>query len=176
MFSYINNELKDKLVINSFPSPDEDKVVPIGTRLPEDGSYSLTFSNFNSFYSAPEFYLKDRLYNKVYNLRKDSIIDITYYNGQAEHRFDLYFKEITAEPGERYDYSVSVSGNRIYLMYVDEYAYDTKVEIFNLLGQKIFDDELGNIKNGIEVRWHSAYYLMKLTTTNGKYVEKFLIP
>ena len=176
VFSYLNSQLKNKLAINSFPYPDENKVVPLGTRLPEEGSYSLRFSNFNSFYSQPEFYLKDNLLNKVYDLHKDSIISFSYQKGQSEYRFDLYFKKIVANEYMDNHFGVYVEGDRVYVNSIAEYDYDSQVEIFNLLGQKIYENTLGNIQNGIPIKWESSYYLMQIQSGGTKNSEKFFIP
>jgi len=176
VFSYLNNQLKDKLAINSFPSPDEDKVVPLGIRLPEEGDYSLTFSNFNSFYSVPEFYLKDNLLNKVYNLHKDSIVNFSYQKGQSEHRFDLYFKKIVANEYMDNHFGVYIEGGRIYVNSVAEYDDNSQVEIFNLLGQRVYENTLGNIHDGIPLKWKSSYYLMRIQSGGSQNSEKFFIP
>jgi len=176
VFSYLNNQLKDKLAINSFPTPDEDQVVPLGVRLPEEGNYSLIFSNFNSFYSAPEFYLKDNLLNKVYDLHKDSIVNFSYQKGQSEHRFDLYFKKIVANEYMDNHFGVYIEGDRIYVNSVAEYDDNSQVQIFNLLGQKVYENTLGNIQNGIPIKWESSYYLIQIQSGATKDTEKFFIP
>jgi len=176
IFSYLNSSLKNKLAINSFPSPNENKVVPLGLRLPEDGEYSMLFSNLNSFSHKPVLYLKDNLLNKVYNLHKDSLITINYQKGQAEHRYDIYFKEIVADEFMDNHFIVYVSNDRIYVSSIAEYNGNSQVEIFNLLGQKIYENTLKNIENGIPIKWETSYYLMQIQSDQAKSTEKFFIP
>ncbi len=176
VFSYSNSNLKDKLAINSFPYPNENKVVPLGLILTNEGDYTLHFSNLNSFIGDPVFYLKDKVLNKVYNIQKDSIIAFNYRLGQTKNRFDIYFKKIEANEDFDKEFVVYVNNNRIYLSSIDEFEEETKVEIFNVLGEKVYNNHLGNVLNGIPVQWMSAYYFMQLQSAQGTFTEKFFLP
>jgi len=71
---------------------------------------------------------------------------------------------------------VYVSNGRIYMSSIAEYNGDSKVEIFNLLGQKIYENTLGDIENGIPIKWKTSYYLMQIQSDQAKSTEKFFIP
>ncbi|MCK5775160.1 MAG: T9SS type A sorting domain-containing protein, partial [Bacteroidales bacterium] len=176
VFSYLDKDLSQKMAINAFPTPYDDEVVPLGLMINDEGDYSLSFSNMDSFEGQEVFFVKDVLLKKVYDLQEDSIISFTYYKGQPEHRFDLYFKDIQEEDALDYQFVVYVNNNRIYLYSLAEFDANTKVEIYNIVGQKVYEDVLANMENGIPVKWTSSYYVIRLQDANNFYSEKFFIP
>ena len=176
IFSYLDKDLNEKMAINAFPTPQEDEVVPLGLKIKEEGDYSLNFSNMDSFEEQPVFFVKDLLLHKVYDLQEDSVISFSYYQGQPEHRFDLYFKDIQEEDDLDDHFVVYVNNNRIYLYSLAEFEPNTSVEIYNVLGQKVYEDVLVNIEDGLEVRWPSSYYIIRLQDANNAYSETFFIP
>ncbi|MCK5775829.1 MAG: T9SS type A sorting domain-containing protein, partial [Bacteroidales bacterium] len=86
------------------------------------------------------------------------------------------FKDIQEEDALDYQFVVYVNNNRIYLYSLAEFDANTKVEIYNIVGQKVYEDVLANMENGIPVKWTSSYYVIRLQDANNFYSEKFFIP
>lgn len=174
VFSYLDDN--SKMGINSFPSPTNNDLVPIGVLIPEDGVYTINFSFFESFNEDQFFYLKDRLLNKYYNIREESHIEFTHQEGHPEHRFDLLFKEVTSVDELNQDLELSIySYNHIIYLSAEHFSSNDKVQFFNVLGQKMGEENISDLGSGVSVDWPSAYYLVKIATEQGLLTQKFYL-
>lgn len=174
IFSYLEDG--SEMGINSFPYISDSERVPLGVKLFEEGEYSLHISQLYSFSEDQPFYLKDRLVNKYYNLREDSLIRFHYVDGQDEHRFDLLFKEFThvSEQMDIIDMRIYASQMKIYLV-SEDINQDAIASFYNILGQKIGEEKVSDLKSGVSVDWPKAYYLVKIASNDISYTQKFYL-
>lgn len=172
VFSYSRDF--SEMGINAFPRPLNDEVTPIGVIIPEEGTYSLNFTQLYSFSDHQEFYLKDRVLHKYYDLREDSIIEFTYQNGQAERRFDLMFNKPTGISDITEDSDLVVySNDKIIYLLSEELMANDLISFYNVLGQKVGEERVSDLKSGVSVDWPNAYYLMRMN--EGRYSQKFYL-
>lgn len=133
----------------------------------------------NSFSDDQEFLLIDILENQTYDIKVDSVIEFHYENGQTENRFDLLFDYstdinnsnlITSQIG------IFVNNDRLYLSHAENIDENSVIQVYDLLGQKVVEQQLNQPQDGIPLMLSSAYYIMKLKTVSSYRHQVFFVP
>jgi hypothetical protein len=179
IFSYINMEENEKAAIQSFPQPDNGDIIHLGLRIVENGLYKLQFSGMNTFAANQAFILIDNKSNDTYSVRKDSIITFYHERGDSENRFDLLF-EMTTGLDEINDISDNIfiyyNDNNLYIRNLTFDNKNTNIGIFDILGQKLMEEKIGDATGGIPVDLPSAYYIIQIQSENEMITKKVFIP
>lgn len=178
VFSYFSLKENTLAAINSVPFPSDTDTIPIGFRVNANGLYDM---NVYGLYSLPMFmqvYLYDRVNKDIYDLKADSVLQFFYTNEDPEHRFDLFFNDITGI--ESYDNSsddiiIYSNKNLLFIQGTIDIG-QSAISIFNMQGQKVaYSNNLHEYKDGKSLFVPEAYYLVLVNTAHHTYVEKVYI-
>jgi hypothetical protein len=179
VFSYINLEGGEKASIQSFPQPAEGDIVHLGLRIGVVGNYELKFSGMSTFAADQNFLVLDNKTDEVYEIRIDSIIPFSYKNGDSENRFDLVFDMTTGIDGleESFDdIYVYINHDKLYIGNIENIDKNAIIEIYDVLGQKLYEEKAKNATNGLKVHLPSAYYIIRLNSAQINISKKIFIP
>ena len=178
IFSYIITNDDEELAIQSFPQPQDSDIIHLGTRINDNGLYKLKFNGMSSFAANQAFVLLDHKTNKTYKIRRDSVIEFYHENSDDENRFDLLFKMTTGieDIDENIDdFIIYINNRRLYINHIEDLYDYIHVEIYDILGQKLVDKTNANVLNGIPLDLPSAYYIVKLRSSEIVRSTKFFI-
>jgi hypothetical protein len=74
------------------------------------------------------------------------------------------------------DYTIYSSENSVYIKNNTQTPTQGNVYIFNIMGQEVYVSDLQNMKlNKIDFFEETGYYIIKVVTSNGVYLEKVFI-
>ena len=71
---------------------------------------------------------------------------------------------------------VFISNQKLYIEQIESFNPNSQVEIYDLLGQKLYENKLAHINGGISLPFPSSYYIIKVNTNAEIMVRKFFIP
>lgn len=174
-----NVEGSEILAINSIPSPAENDSLHLGFKCGVEGDYQLDFQGLENFKVEQDFYLRDQLTGKIYNLRQNALIDFTYKLSDPENRFDLLFGLINGVDDvveNTYGSTIYSANGKIYAR--SEYPTNAKlqVEVRNLLGQTLYtSSSIEEFANGKNLSLPNATYLVSLRAENFVYTKKLAV-
>ena len=178
VFSYFSLKENILAAINSVPFPSDTDTIPIGFRVNTNGLYDM---NIYGLYSLPMYmqvYLYDRVSEDVYDLKVDSSLQFNYSNEDPEHRFDLFFNDITSIEifsNNSDDIIIYSNQNRLFIQGSSDIG-QSAISIFNMQGQKVaYSNNLHEFENGKSLFITEAYYLVLVNTAHHTYVEKVFI-
>jgi len=179
VFSYIDIEENELAAIQSFPQPAEGDIVHLGLRIGSTGNYELRFSGMSTFAADQNFLVLDNKTDEVYEIRIDSIIPFTYETGDNENRFDLIFDMTTNidEAGiSQEEIIVFINNRKLYIKQMDSFNLNAQIGIYDILGQKLIEEKIGDATRGIPVDLPSAYYIIKIQSEKETITKKIFIP
>lgn len=177
VFSFLQSDSVSHMGLNAFPLSAETEVLSLGLALPEEGEYTLTFSQFEKFNPSQVFYLYDKVTLKHYNLREINTIPFIYLPHHMENRFDLYFKEYTEIEEETIEKEIFFYVRDHSLYCSDHILYDDQsmVSIYNTLGQKMAEETIQNVKSGWSLALPSAYYVLRFESEYQYFTQKIFL-
>jgi hypothetical protein len=169
------------LTVNAQPWAGVSQVVPLDFTCGTEGNFILSASNFGSFRSGTKVYLEDKKNPGQSNWQDLTInpsYSFAYATGDDAKRFNLHF----SNPFFGID---TKSGDLLRIYSNEEYVYISNVTgslqhgtvmIYNLLGQKVFQNEMQSVLvNKFNPGVLEGYYVVRVTTKDRTYVEKVYI-
>lgn len=168
----------EKLAISCVGQPESNDYYFVGIKGGLEGEYTLKVKGISTFDNQP-IWLIDEVSQDIYDLKTDSIIQFYWQNGQANKRFKLVFDEqvsINNLSLKTLEILTYVRGSRLYFSGTDLKSNKTHVQIYNFLGQKVKDESLLHIDDGIELNLSSGYYWAYLLSGDKNYRTKFFMP
>jgi len=172
-----------KFVIQGVPNFDNDQIIPFGITVVNKGIITFRISLLENIPSSTYIYLYDNLTN-LYTAIKNNDFQIPLEVGEYNKRFSLQFvnKTLSVDSNKLEDgiliyYSNVNQTLNIHNNFID--AEVTKVDLFNLSGQKIAHWVIEEVKqNNIKIpiaNVSTAGYIVKVTTTKGAFSKKIII-
>ena len=156
------------LAINSQPEWEGPYKIPLCIRFPGQNNYQLRASDLTSFDSSIDVILEDRERGEETDLRASDTYSFQATEGESCNRFVLHLVE--AQTGinrtEQRNIQIYGSDNQVYIR-VDDHnpgQRKTKLVLFNLLGQKMFEKSLylNAGLNKIQTHIPTGYYIIQL--------------
>ncbi|WP_207917089.1 T9SS type A sorting domain-containing protein [Flavobacterium hiemivividum] len=177
-------EIEDsQLVIQGIPNFDDNQIIPIGINTAKEGLSTIKIDALENIPDRLEIYLFDNV-TGLYHDIKNNNFTISLPVGKYNKRFSLQFvnktlsvDSNTLEDGILIYYSNVNQTLNIHNNFID--AEVTKVDLFNLSGQKIAHWVIEEVKqNNIKIpiaNVSTAGYIVKVTTTKGAFSKKIII-
>lgn len=175
LFSILSDNTQ--LSVNTLNWGSDHEVIPLGFACGENGSYTISASNLESFYSNETIFLEDHLTGTSQDLRAFPSYTFSAESGESLDRFTLKFFNPSfgvAEPvaGGMKIYS---SGEMLYVNNQRSGELQGDVYIYDVLGKLVFQDRLQNVPiNTYHVKLIKGYYLVKVVSGNSSCSEKVL--
>ena len=188
--SYTDNEtdiywkFKDdhrKYVITGVQQISDDLEVPLEITMGYSGHVDLMVDEIQNI--SKEFYIKDKLTEKVYNL-KDGKINLTLEKGVYSHRFVLAFKKsntLNIENDALITETTIYADNQNQNIIISKNQEITihKIELINILGKKADFWNIIEQKNSYQLALKNeipmGVYIVKMNTNRGMINKKVLI-
>jgi uncharacterized protein YjdB len=180
MFWYESNA---KLVIQAVPNFNDDQIIAFGLVVANEGDITIKIDALENIPNNLEIYLHDNI-TGIYHDIKNANYTISMPIGEYNDRFSLQFvnkiyaiDKTTLNEGIMVYYTNNNGTLNIKNNFID--ATVTEVDLFNLLGQKLTNWKIDNIKqNNIQIpikNVNSGMYLVKIKTTKGDFSKKIII-
>ena len=177
LYFIIDNNVKQKYVIQGVGDFDELMELPLGLKITEEGKHTIMLDATESFDNV--VYIRDKLLNTTHNLT-ESKLELNLSAGIFSDRFQLIFQPqntLDINEFERNQINVYYNGDHSIIINNQNGLGLYKVLIYNILGQKILqvdDISLGNNKIAIPFRKKEGVYLIKIESEIGEGTFKIL--
>ena len=177
LYFIINNDIKQKYVIQGVGTFDELMEIPLGLKITEEGKHVIMLDATENFQKT--VYIKDKLLNITHNL-SESNFEINESSGEFSDRFQLVFQPkntLDINEFERNLVNVYYNGNNNIIIDNPNGVNLYNVMIYNLLGQKLIqlnDNSLDQNKITIPFRKKEGVYLIKIESEIGEGIYKIL--
>ena len=179
---------KNKLAIQGVGYFKKEDTFPIGVKTNIAGKVTFSIDELENFEKKQKVYIYDKE-SKIYHNIKGQVFEIVLPVGQFDNRFLLCFKD--KNRSENHEDNYDDSNDKILAKYsqtngvleitntLPESTIST-VSLFNILGQFITKWETSNLdQKNIEIPIldiSSGIYITKITTTNGDFSTKIVVP
>ena len=178
MFWNMNNA---KFVIQAVKDFNANRVIPLGVIIDATGENTFKIKEIENFDDQAKVYLFDAVTNQYYDLR-ESEAKIALEKGEYFNRFSIQFEKNTLSTNPetwQNDFVVYFSKNEAALNILNNAGIAVKdVQIFNLLGQKVFFKDLNfntSVANKLPVvSLAKATYVVKIATEKGIVTKKII--
>ncbi len=169
IFSYTNPESSVEVSIQSFPPPEEGEVIHLGIRPGMEGNFIMQFLGVESFGDEYSFTLLDKKLNQMTSINHSSQHEFTHQNGDEENRFDIFADLINVVPEFVNDEAFFAywSDNHLYLFAANNSISDYNLQIYNLIGQKIWEESVDEQTTTINLPLPSAWYILRVENDKG---------
>lgn len=167
----------EKMVMNAVPFPNEDYSIPLGIKVGNAGTYSITAPDVQQFNSSCTPVLEDSKTGDQVNLRENPsyTFEVT-EPGINNSRFVLHMKSTVGieETGSLASISVSILNNelRIYNLKAGNY----QIRVMDIMGRVILQEEL-NSQNTLSLSpdIKAGAYIVQVSGNNGQWVNKVIV-
>jgi hypothetical protein len=166
-----------QLSINSLPYSDQTQIIPLGFELQSQGTITLNFNGIESFAPTTSIFLEDLLTGQMINLREQPAYSFAHVQGNNALRFNLHFMGVTSTDEIKLpaDHRMWSQHDRIYISIPDKAGERARIELFDLLGNKL--DEY-SLTLGSPTVLHSRYsgiVIVRAIAGNRVYTSKLFI-
>jgi hypothetical protein len=183
MFSHteapeLYSQLQDGMAsINVRPWDGVNTLVPMGFTCSVAGNYTLTASNMESFRSGTKVFLEDKQVAGAQwtELTVTPTYEFTYTLNEDPNRFILHFynpyfgiEEQAVNSLQLYSFE-----DFVYVKSITNKAVSGTVFIYDLIGRKVFQDDLHNLTlNKYQPGVKEGYYVVRVITPENTYNQK----
>jgi len=129
----------NRFTINQLPPPFGSLIVPLDFKTSYSGKVTLSFSGLENFDQSMPIRLEDKLNGSMTDLRKSETYIFSHDPSNTEKRFSLIFgyPDGISDKGTN-DGKIWISGKSVFMNPGDRKGTEGKLEIFDLLGQKLY--------------------------------------
>lgn len=179
MYWLLNNE---KFLIQGIDTISDETIIPLGIHTDKAGLNSITIDEIENATENLSIYLHDKELNLYHDLQ-ESKYDTYLEAGEYLHRFEIAFSKTQTLSAEKIepanDIDVYFSNEKQSIVINNTTAQIIKsVEMFNILGQSLFNLNTNSSKNHLEYRVPkniAGNYILNIETDSGKISKKVLI-
>ncbi len=156
------------------------EVVPLGYQVSESGMEPFTYraSNIAGFYPQTSVYLVDKLEGKTVNLRETPSYTFTPQVTSSNDRFELVFEQLTTDVEDITKGKVVIYGvNQSAFVKLNEVLLserDKLVEVYNLAGQLIMQQEVDSSETELVLPKANTMYIIKASIGDTVYQQKIV--
>lgn len=165
---YFTKENQMHMAVNTLSGIYDGLTVPVGVKAGTAGEYHITIPELN-LKDGVSAYFEDLELGTITEITNDFSYSIYLESGHVQGRFQIVFSLGKSVSAQRENLGVNIYShtNNVYLQVEPDYI-GSFVEIYNFVGQKIYQDYLISTNTQIPMQAVSGNYLVKLT--NGKTV------
>jgi len=151
-----------------------NEVVPLNFEAKENGSYSFSFENIESFDLDVPIWLEDKKSESFTDIRDNNDYTFTGNLNDDYNRFNVHFANPEIPEEEEIASSIYSYEKKIYVV-VSEELENSDITVYNLLGERITQKLAKKGMNIIEVSSNNQYYIVKLVGSQEIVTEKVFI-
>lgn len=171
------DESKHQLSINTMPVLPSFLDVPMGFTVDTTGSFTLTFTQVNSFGTDVKIMLEDTKTHQMITLQEGSTYEFKHVKGDSPNRFILHFYKNTFGVDESTEVKAiqvfSSNGN----LYVKNFTGITgKIFVYDATGREVYASMIdGEPMNSFNLAVCKGYYIARVVTSERIYNQKVFI-
>jgi hypothetical protein len=137
-------------------------------------TFNLTVENLENFVPGTQIFLVDQIENAIVELNQNTVYTFSSDVVDNLNRFIIHFSPVITElTNSITDISIFSYEKNIYIKNIRE---DGFVEIFDILGKKLFDKEISAIEiERIKLNLENQIVIVKIISNNNNYSKKLLI-
>ncbi|GHA27418.1 hypothetical protein GCM10007103_06000 [Salinimicrobium marinum] len=171
---------ESKFLTQEVPGFDEDRELPLGIKVADDGTFSINISRLSNIPDDKEIYLKDSKNKLFHNLRK-SAYQSTAVPGSVNDRFALVFKETISKDEDILPAGLEiiyVHDTREILIRNPQLLDISRINLSNLLGQQVHVFYNVPLQQEISLpvaRFSSGVYIVRLQSSEGSVSKKVIL-
>ncbi len=172
LFSIIPGE---KAAVNTLPSIETNSEISLGLKVGADATYTLNAGGIGSFDVTTPVLLEDLKTNNMIDLRQNPEYSFNASPADAEHRFNLHFKN-TNGIDEKANSVVGVYSNQHSVYIRNTNNLQGNVEVYDITGRLIHSSKLsGNQLDKIDIVNYTGNLLVKVITPKAIAIEKVFV-
>jgi PQQ-dependent dehydrogenase (s-GDH family) len=172
IYNLINNQ---KYVIQGRELPFQDTdIVPLGLKINQAGTYSISFENADGIFQTQNIYLKDN-YNFTIHDIKQIPYSFTSQIGDFKDRFQLVYKNDLLSIDNNVKVILYSDGNELYVKSTHETI--NEIIVFDVLGRELVDFENINLNtfHTNKLNTFQQTLVLKIVLASGKIsTQKFI--
>jgi len=176
LFSMVNN---DEYAINTMPPLTASVTIPLGFKTQNEGKFSITASELNSFKNDVNITLEDLYENKLIDLKHHNKYTFITPATLSTDRFVLHFNPASTDISQN---NITESKNINIYAYHDA-VYVSNVNdnnatafIYNVMGQEVMSQKLvPNSLNKLAANVVSGQYMVKVVSNSKEIMQKVYI-
>ncbi|MBT3208258.1 MAG: hypothetical protein HN704_12485 [Bacteroidetes bacterium] len=171
---YTSLQNYEQLAINGFSELSTNQSIPLGFRTQMQDTFNLTVENLENFVPGTQIFLVDQIENAIVELNQNTVYTFSSDVVDNLNRFIIHFSPVITElTNSITDISIFSYEKNIYIKNIRE---DGFVEIFDILGKKLFDKEISAIEiERIKLNLENQIVIVKIISNNNNYSKKLLI-
>lgn len=147
IYSLSDDEIR--LAVNSIPQTEAEKAIPLGLKLPHDGTFSIAMQQSDELMNVAGVFLEDRTQDQFIKLCNQAHT-FTAETGIVSGRFFLHFGMVGVETyNAGIPVRVAQQGDKLVLLGAEDY---NQVQMFDLQGRLLFSGKL----NGSSLQYLDA--------------------
>jgi hypothetical protein len=170
-------------IIQGIPDFNDDRVIPVGINVTNEGSITIKIDVLENIPNTLEIYLFDNLTGIYHDIKNNDLI-LSLSKGEYTNRFSLHFvnKTLSVDKAKLNDGILVYFTNDNKLLNIKNSFIDAtveKVSLFNILGQKIENWNIDDIKqDSIQLpikNVSTGVYIVKLQTSKGNFSKNIIV-
>ncbi len=169
---------EEHLCVNTLPQTDNTRTVHLGFVKGSSVNYTMNVTGLESFNPGVSVFLEDTKASKTQNLRQSSVYSFSAAEGDNANRFLLHFGGLFGVNELNKDNAIKIYSydNTIYISNNGGQQVKGNVFVYNLMGQLLMQQELGDNKlTTLNLSGSTGYYLVKVITSENSYSAKIFL-
>ncbi|MCP4521548.1 MAG: BspA family leucine-rich repeat surface protein [Cytophagales bacterium] len=181
--------VEDKNIkINGIPTPEQNKVIPLGMYLPKNGNFTFSVNELIAGNEDLKMFLEDMQTGELVELDKNATYSFSGDKGTVEERFNIIIQPKTSvitDNIKNIQEEVSIypnpAINQITITLINSYIGDYNVSIVDMQGKEVSSSSFEKTQNRTSFNTNldlaSGIYFIHLTPTQGgnTVVQKLII-
>ncbi len=160
------------LAISSLPGYDKETIIPLGVRTNTQGEYTISVTEIN-LEDNTNVYLQDNENNSLTKLIENTSYTFNASDKTSNNRFNIVFSDEQTVLDENV---VQIYSYNNYLkILIGSENVDAELELYNILGQKVYNCNINSNITEIPLNIASGNYIAKLIYENKFIVNKVFI-
>ena len=172
LYSIITDNI---LTINSLRDIETSSDVSLGFKVGAETTYTLSVTGIESFDATTPLLLEDLKTNSIQDLRENAVYTFSAAPGDAEHRFNLLFKNNTGI-GETKNSVVGIYSNQHMLYISNPKSLQGDIKVYDITGRLLSTTKLtGNVLDKMEMPYYTGNLVVKVVTVKGVATGKVFV-
>jgi len=172
IFSIVEN---DYLACNALPSQAEHVGVQVGFESEMESPFTIYAEGLDNINGYTYIYLEDIVENVLINLREQGSYEFDAATSDPINRFLVHFSQTEIKLGQHGFNELDVWANNKTVYINNEDNYQGEIQVYNVMGQKVYHQQLEGSMNTIGLDSQSGYYFIRVITDQTLQTTKVFI-
>ncbi len=162
------------IAINTLSEISLETVVPVAIYSPETGVCNISINDLIIPDDYEAHFLDLQTGNKTM-LKEDIVFEVSVSEGNIRNRYQIIFEEKLLSNNEIYsNIKIYSNLNNVFIL-IEEKDLNSKVEIFSIVGQKVYEGSLNSTNTQIPIHSVSGNYIVKVISRDRVIMQNVFI-